>query len=165
MASPDRPETLQVHEDRAHERLEWRVQRIAWSVLALLLVAALSGGLGHGPLSDALARSDDGVVSVHHHRFERYQAPTQYDIRIAGAAARVTVLLPGDVLRHMELERFEPEPRATRAVGEGMLLVFDAAPGRDTGVRVFFRPERFGPLRADLRVQGRVVRLRQFVYP
>ena len=46
---------LAIREDMRHQRLEWAVERVGWAAVALVLVAALAGLLGHGPLSRATA--------------------------------------------------------------------------------------------------------------
>ncbi|HZH42938.1 MAG TPA: hypothetical protein VEY50_02475 [Lysobacter sp.] len=159
---------LQLHEDLAHERREWKLQRIGWVLWALLLLAALLGLLGHGPLSDNTARDAAGLASVRHQRFERYEAPSHYDIEAAPAAAAgdvLTLRLERPVLERLELERFEPEPLHVRADGDALLFAFARSPQRTTRVRVFFRPQRFGTLRARIGVGAARVQFNQFVYP
>ena len=46
---------LQIHQDLCQERREWKIQRVGWLLMALMLVAALAGLLGPGPLSSTIA--------------------------------------------------------------------------------------------------------------
>src|SRR5690606_26776772 len=45
-----------------HHRAAWRLERVAWGVMALLLLATLLGAFGGGPLSHA--RSSAGPASL-----------------------------------------------------------------------------------------------------
>ena len=60
--------------------------------LALALMAAVLGLFGHGPLSETASASADGALTVRHQRFERYQAPSEYDIGALPALAAGGVL-------------------------------------------------------------------------
>lgn len=157
---------LHLHEDLAHERLEWKLQRIGWVVILLLLIAALLGLFAHGPLSDTMTVAGD--VRVAHHRWERYEAPTRYDITVAPSQVgdgRLRVRLGAGFVERVDVERIEPEPLATRADGDALVHVFAVEPGRQTRLRIHFRPRRFGTLPVRMRVQGQPVAFTQFVYP
>ena len=54
---------LQIEQDMGFQRTEWVVQRAGWVGMALLILAALVGLLGRGPLSAAVARAGDGALS------------------------------------------------------------------------------------------------------
>jgi hypothetical protein len=51
---PDVPQFdgLQLPQDLRFLRVEWKLQRLAWGALALILVAALAGLLGKGSLRE-----------------------------------------------------------------------------------------------------------------
>lgn len=90
--------SLQLHEDLAHERREWKLQRVGWALMALALLAAVLGLFGHGPLSETASASADGALTVRHQRFERYQAPSEYDIGALPALAAGGVLVRTSIL-------------------------------------------------------------------
>ncbi len=139
--------SLQLHEDLAHERREWKLQRVGWALMALALLAAVLGLFGHGPLSETASASADGALTVRHQRFERYQAPSEYDIGALPALAAGGVLVlrvEPALLARIEIERFEPAPQQVRADGEALLFAFATVPGKPARVRMFFRPKRSG---------------------
>ena len=60
-----------------HHRAAWRVERIAWAVIALSLLAAVLGVFGDGPLSSTRA-GESTSLSVEYERLLRSAAPTEY---------------------------------------------------------------------------------------
>jgi hypothetical protein len=52
---------LEIQEDLPFQRREWLVERVAWGVMALLIVAALLGLFGTGP--DDRWRRDHPIVA------------------------------------------------------------------------------------------------------
>lgn len=46
---------LEIEEDLDFQRRMWRLQQIGWALLVLVVVAALLGLFGKGPLSRAVA--------------------------------------------------------------------------------------------------------------
>lgn len=166
--SPD-TDGLQLEEDLAHQRREWRVQRIGWIAMALIAAAALAGLLGPGPLSHARA-GDPRALQVEYGRFARARAPEELRIRVPGQAVsdgRVRMVLPQAFLDRIELKRIQPEPESVdvRPGGNG----YDIVVGSDAGpveVVIEYEHRRFG--RAPVRVSldpGPAVAFEQWVYP
>src|SRR5690606_40519760 len=65
-----------ISSSEASQRFEWRVERIAWVLAALLFALALLGVFGGGPLSRASAGSSDQTVQVDYERFVRVATST-----------------------------------------------------------------------------------------
>ena len=107
---------LEVHEDMRLVRRSWVVQRIGWGVMAALLLAALLGLFGTGPLSRATATAPGGAVTLDYDRFGRYLGPATLLIRVGPGAA------PGGV-RSIGSREADPEgpadPGAVRGAGTG----------------------------------------------
>ena len=49
MPEPKRVGDLEVTQDMRHQRLEWKIERVCWAVIAFVAAAELAGLLGHGP--------------------------------------------------------------------------------------------------------------------
>src|SRR5688572_13281135 len=100
---------LDSSEDPEHERREGAVQRAAWVVMALFLVAALAGLFGSGPLARAQASARG--FDVEYPRFARRDAPTEVRVSLAqGVPAQVW--LARDVLGSWEIEEVTPTPES-----------------------------------------------------
>lgn len=67
MAEHARKGGLEVSQDLNFQRREWVVQRVGWVVMAVLLVAALLGLFGPGPLSKSIAGSASGPVRAEYY--------------------------------------------------------------------------------------------------
>lgn len=162
--------SLQVSEDMDLQRRTWRIERVGWIVMALVVLAALFGLFSTGPLSTATARDPAGLVSVEYDRFARHIAPSTLRVEVsAGAAAgdRIALRMNRDLAEAIRIEQMQPQPEQAKATPDGTIFVFNLAeqdqPGR---VRFAIRPEAIGLLRGELGVAGQPpARLTQFVYP
>lgn len=152
-----------------HHRAAWRVERIGWTVMALLLAATLLGAFGDGPLSHARSGSAQGL-SVEYDRLLRSSAPALYRFEANPSLARDGVIrlrFDGALIENMELESIVPEPEAQEA-GPGFTeFAFRVAPGdRPAKFDFRFRPATFGHRTGGVSVAGaEAVRINQFVYP
>ena len=63
-----RVDGLQLEEDASFRRRAWAVQRAGWALMALLLLGAILGLLGSGPLSTATA-DVPGLMRIEYQRF------------------------------------------------------------------------------------------------
>jgi len=156
---------LQVHQDLSQERMEWKIQRVAWAVALLILLAALAGLLGPGPLSHAEA--GDAPLRVEYNRLVRYQAPEVLRIHLGPGAARggkSRIWLSRAFIEQVELKHVDPEPSSVEAGADRFTYTFDAANG---GVVVFhFEPNTFGRTESAVGADGaQPVAVGQFVYP
>lgn len=160
---------LDVGEDLSFQRRAWRFQRVGWVVLAVILVVALLGGLGDGPLSDATRATGDGVLQVQYQRIERHRSPASVVVRVRTAAGDDTVRLWMDAsfAHAQQFNTIHPEPESVATGGDRLVYEFAVAPG-DTDVTVSFESqcEAIGPLRGEVGlVDGPSLSFRQFVMP
>ena len=173
MASPrhdTRDPHLQIDEDRAHQRLEWRIERVGWAVMAALALAGVLGLLGNGPLGRAHA--EGGGLALDYDRLQRAKAPTEYRFHVDPALARDGTLrlrFSDALLEEVEIETIVPEPDSVRA-GPGFTeYAFAVARGdRDRAARIalHYRPTTFGPVRGRVWTEGAPpLDVAHFVYP
>ena len=114
-------------EEHAAIGWEWRAQRLGWMVLALIVVAALAGLFGTGPLSWSNASAADGSISVEYPRFARNGGPVALHLRVdpsAAAEGQVRVVLSTGLLESLEISRIVPEPESQASVDDGVVLTF-----------------------------------------
>lgn len=162
---------LPIHEDRAHARLEWRIEHIGWAVMAILLAAGLLGLLGYGPLSQART-GETGLLSLAYDRLQRAGAPSAYRFTVAPGLARDGVLrlrFDDALLREIEISSILPEPEDVRS-GPGyteFLFATDAAAGGPPARIVFrFQQATFGHVRGRVSTDGAApLLIDQIVYP
>jgi hypothetical protein len=162
--------TLEIDRAIEFQRTEWRVQRIGWFVMALMVLAALAGLTGNGMLARATAGGPPDPVRLEYGRFERLRAPATLTVEIAGGAItgeRVELWIERTYLRGVSIESIVPEPREVRAAANGLIYVFAADdPGYPLTIAFDLRHADSG------RKSGRValvdapaISFDQFVYP
>ncbi len=145
MADVGRTDGLEIGQDLGFQRREWLVQRFGWVAMGLVILAALAGLMGTGPLSQATARSPDGNLRLEYLRFERRHAPTEVRMEIDGSAVRegeVRVWVDEAFLDRIELEQVIPEPEEVLSEPGRMVYVFPAVSDPSQSIEVTFQLEQ-----------------------
>jgi hypothetical protein len=162
---------LQINQDLAYQQREWTVQRAGWLVMTLILLLALAGLLGPGPLSSATAGNEAAdSLWLKYDRFTRLKAPASLLIHLgpnATAGEEVHLQLNRPYLNRIQIQAVTPDPRRVEITAEGLLYVFDVAePGAPAEISFHFQPLRFGPLKGQIGLADQLpLTFNQFVYP
>lgn len=155
---PTTNESIQIEDDPAYQRREWRFERIGWVLMAVLLVAGLLGLLGYGPLSDTRAGTP-GTLTVNYDRLQRASAPSEYHIDVAPTLARdgqLRLRFDNALLAEIELDSVLPQPVQMRS-GPGyteFVFAMDAAEGPPARLQFQFHPATFGHVRGRVTATG-----------
>ena len=162
------------YERRAQRPQSWRraakARRVGWVSFALIVIAALAGLFGPGPLSWADRSTSSGLIELQYDRFVRYMGDTTLELRIRPDPAEprtARVWISNDYLSGLNMEQVLPQPDVWTATNDGVMLTYPVS-GPDDRVIVELRayPDRVGPLRGALGVSVREpIRFWQFVYP
>ena len=160
---------LQLSDDAAFHKREQAFKRVGVAALYAVLVAALAGLFGSGPLSHASARSADGSVRVDYDRIVRANAPTELRFHVPYARkvdGSVELWLDQSFAQSIMIEQIVPAPVRTRIV-DGRLKAEIVAAAADTalGITLTYRPKSLGSTVIDVGVDAGQVHLRQFVFP
>lgn len=164
------PPALQIETDLAYQRRVWRVQRIGWIAFVALLVAALLGVFGAGPLSTAVAGSKADGLWIEYERFERLLAPSTLIIHVdrrPGAGDPVQVMLGGDYVQAAQIESLTPPAASGGSTPDGAVLRFEAPAGEGAvQVVVHLKFSRPGLVRGRVAVAGRTpLEISHWVHP
>jgi hypothetical protein len=163
------PRTLQVEEDMAFQRRNWRAERIGWAVMAAILIAAALGLFAAGPLSSATAQDAQGVMVVEYERFMRQTAPVTMKIRVAASAATaegITLDIDEVFADTFKITEIRPQPAQSFATADGMRFRFTTASSAPATIYVHLSPERIGISRPELGLAGRPrIALTTITYP
>jgi hypothetical protein len=162
------PRQIQLEDDPRFHRRNWRVQRFGWAVMAVVLLAALAGGLGRGPLSWASARSAGGTIEVEYDRVLRHAAPSTLRVTFTPASAgpAASLRLPRQFVEDAVLQSILPAP--ARAWSDGRYLTYEFALAQRTPLTVVFdfQPDGYNWLHGEVaQPGGEAVRFRQFILP
>jgi hypothetical protein len=164
---PAKKRSLALHEDLAFQRREWRIQRVGWVAIAALLLAALVGLFGNGPLSRASAT--DGPLHVEYERFAHARTLTTLRItlrELKGESVRLAI--DREYLDAMPIELIRPLPIRTVSAGREMLYEFAVA-GSEAHITLDANPQQAGFAHGSIRIQppapSATVRFDQLIYP
>jgi hypothetical protein len=157
-------------QDLDFQRREWAAQRVGWIVLALLIVAALAGLLGDGPLSRTQAASHDGALRLQFDRFARVGATTMLRLRFRPAHngdGNHRIWLQGGYQEATRIREVSPTPDHVEDDRGRVVYVFRAfQPERSTEVAFYVQPRNPGLQSGRIGVvDGASVAFRQFIYP
>ena len=161
---------LQVGQDLEFQRREWVVERIGWGLMALLVIAALFGLLGGGPLSQATAGGEGGPFQVQYGRFVRHRAPTDMEITLQPGAVqedKARVWVDREWLDTIDLQSVLPEPDSMQAGGDRLIYVFELdEPGAPASIKFDYMPVKYGARIVSVGLDGgESVSFNQVVYP
>jgi hypothetical protein len=161
---------LKTEADLGVQRRTWRIQRIGWVIFAVLVIAALAGLFGSGPLSNAEAGSEASGLRIEYERFARLHAPTDLIIRVDRRLAgndEVAIGLSGDIIEGLELPSTMPPPDGAAVAPDAVVLRFraDRQPG-ELKIVLHAKPRQMGALDARVAVRGGPSHaIRQWIYP
>ena len=159
---------LEIATDLKHQRRLWIVERIGWTLMALIVVAALGGLFGNGPMSKA--RAGDTSLQLNYERFARYEAPTELRAHVGPELTQgkqLRLWISRDYLDHLEVERTMPPAVANDLAPGRVLYIFNLAQTNTPAQVTFYvRHTGFGKTtgRAGI-IGGPEVQFSQFVYP
>lgn len=152
---------MEIDVDVPFQRRVWIGQRVGWFVIGILIITALLGFFGSGPMSRASAQGDG--LSIEYERFARLQQPTKLRFMLL-TAGPAQVELSHRYFKSVQIEQVTPEPSSVESAGEWLIYRF-AGP-RPQAVIFHLKPEEFGGLAGSARIAGgNPVEFRQFVYP
>jgi hypothetical protein len=169
MAEIQRIGDLEISVDQEFQRREWRVERIGWGIMLLIIIAALLGLLGGpGPLSNTSVSSGESL-EVSYQRFAHLLEPNSLELRIRldQGQESVRVWLNQTYLENMQIEEIAPEPQSVEAADGRFIYDFAlAAPVEEVRIVFHLNPEQFGTKQGAVGIEGgQSVELSQVVYP
>lgn len=173
--SMQRIKDLEIAQDLEFERRSWLAQRVSWVLAMAILLAALFGVFGNGPVSKTEEASHDQSLRIEYQRFVRFQAPAEYRIYVSPqprSGDTFRLWLNRDFFDGTQLRRIIPEPDSTQLVPDGIIHEFHVSRERDP-VEIQFRLEiekmgRYNPAIALVNQDGRresQLDFTQFAYP
>lgn len=158
---------LPEHDPNSAER-SWRLERVGWAIVALIVVLALAGVFGSGPVSWTSSTSSGGGIVLDHQRAIGHNADQQVTLHLGATTVRegkVEVELSGDWVHAVRVDAVTPEPSAQRTLPDGVLLEFEAGSTSSTVVTLYYRAFRYGSQEAEIAVGDDRLDFTQWVLP
>ncbi|MGH7852538.1 MAG: hypothetical protein ACREP3_03810 [Candidatus Binatia bacterium] len=153
---------MEIDADFNFQRRFWVAQRVGWFFFALLIIAALVGFFGTGPMSRASAQGPG--LRIEYERFARLQQPTKIRFVLYEARSASQIELSGGYFDAVQIEQITPLPSAVESAGDRLVYRFTGP--SPLSVTFHLKPEEFGSLAGAAKISGgNAVPFRQFVYP
>lgn len=161
---------LQIDEHLGFQRRLWKVQKIAFWVLAALLVGAVLGFFGPGLISYKEEQDSAGQLQAKYHRWLRFGSPGMLQFEIQGGSTsdgKAQIWIDRKYVEAVQIESIVPEPESVKAGEDRFLYEFDLEDSqRSAGILFHFVPRESGPLEGQAALGGNTpVEIGQFVYP
>jgi hypothetical protein len=158
---------LEINQDLAVQARMWKIQRIGWAAMGLIVLAGLIGSFGHGPISHGTAGGPDSGFMLEFDRLGRMHGPSELRFVLQPERdGRLSLWVSDSYLSQVEIHQIVPWPEAMVPVDGGVR--FDWHNSGSSPARVVWSVEAtgFGLMSGDFRSPGRPpVHLRQFMYP
>lgn len=168
MAQPQHTGDLEVDEDMAHQRKVWVIERISWLVMAAIILSAMLGLLGKGPLSSVVLNEPDTGLSMQYNRFERHKTTALITASLVPEPdRRARLSIARNFFDEYQLENVVPEPAAVETWQDRLVYEF-VLPDQEGSADILFyvSPVGFGPIDVSMTLEGyRELRFGQFIYP
>lgn len=168
MAEPKRVGAIEVDQNLDHARSLWRVQRVGWVIMLLVVIGGLLGLFGNGPLAEDHARTEG--LTLDYDRFARHGAASSLRADVGPPAVRGDTLklwFTRDFIDGLEIESVVPEPERVETRGDRVVFAFThTEPSGPARVTFNVRPHGYWTQRARAGIDGGgSVSFRQFIYP
>ncbi len=160
---------LEMELDERFQRREWRVERVAWGVMGAIIIGAVAGVFGGGPVSRGRAGDVEAGVIVEFDRFARREAPITLRLVVQPSLIdrdRVQISFNRDFMDQHRVQAITPTPVASGATDDGVEYLFAADPQRPLIVTMNLHPIHAGTHQATVSVDEKAsVLFSTFVYP
>ena len=159
---------LEIGQDMEFQKLQWKIERVSWVIMALLVLAAAIGLIGPGPLSSATAGEKGSSLWAEYNRLERYDSPNQMLVHMNTASSgQARLWINREFVEGVELLTIAPEPERIEIDPQRFIYIFNIAnPGEDVAVAFHFEPNTFGKMPVRIGLDGgNEISFWQFYYP
>ena len=161
---------LEIHQDCDIQHRTWTLQHMGRAAMTLLIVMALSGLFGGGPLARTTVTDSHDLLQIEYDRFGRYEGELWLQFTIAPGSIhddRVTLWMDRAYWTGFAVEHITPEPVRSDTGFDGFTYFFSVGTRLAPVVIVFhLRPESLGLLEARIRLNDQIsIRFSQFIYP
>jgi len=141
-----------IREKIRFQEVSWSLERIAWVILALVPLAALTGIFAHGVVSDKIARAPNASLSVEYERYQRQSVQARFVIRIPSAqSGEIGLRLSPSFQQTYDIQSLQPAPLRSRASPQGLELFFHPPEAGELVAVIWSTPRNFGSV--DLEAQ------------
>jgi hypothetical protein len=161
---------LQIEQDLRFTEKEWRAERVGWVVLGVIVLLALAGLFGPGPLSLSQVEGGDDTLTVAYQKYNRSGGPTALQIEadaVLLSSRQFELRVDRSWLGEMLVDRITPQPSQTVVTGDDVIYTFEVSEGNEPVTVVFdMTVAGMGPTTGRVSAGDQAgVTFSQFLYP
>lgn len=154
---------LEIDVSPRFERWMKRVHRVAGVVGLLLVLAAILGLFGEGPLAHATASSANGSLQVDYDRFIRTEASSGFQVSLQKGSGATNIAISNDFFNSASINSITPQPSSETVLPNR--VVFTIAQHPPAQIQITITPQKIGAHRVTIYSHGTSVSFTQFTYP
>ena len=161
---------LEISQDLEMQQRIWKMQRIGWGVMALVMLCIMLGLTGRGPLSQATAGASGAPLRVEYERFGRHEAPMELKVHLAPGVARdgkACIWFSRDYIEALAIEQVSPEQTEMKVHPDRHVLEF-VLPESQRAAKIVLkaRPQKIGSIIGRVGIEdGQSLSFGHFIYP
>lgn len=150
---PIRDDGLQLEEHRRFQERFWTLERWAWAVFGLILIAGLAGLAGGGGF---LAHTTIAMAGgeVDYPRVARWESADEVTVTFGSAGEEHRLTLSPQFSQYFRIEDIQPPPDRSLVSPAGEVMVFRSESGPPSKVVLHLRAQRPGIARYDVSLDG-----------
>jgi hypothetical protein len=157
---------LAIEQSLAFERREWRLARIAYVVLLVVMLGVGVGAFGRGPVSHARAGTPDSALWIDYERIVRFSDRPQFVVHAwPEPDGTVRVRLDRSLVDAFAVVDVQPGPRAAGTRAEGVEYEFAAQPGAPARIRFVLEAIGRWHVRGSVQTRDAAVTLSTTILP
>jgi hypothetical protein len=169
MSQPKRTGSLEIAEDLSFQEKEWTVERVGWILMAGVVMLALVGLFGEGPVSSAIQSSQEGF-QISYERFDRQMKSSQISLQLPAEAVQegqIKFWIDRQYLEGVQIEDISPQPESVEVSGKRLVYTVQVTgPGQPVTVKLDVRLQKSGLVEGQAGLEGGdPVSFSQFVFP
>lgn len=129
---PKVDDAIAVGEDLGFQERWWTFERIAWSVILVILLLNILGLFGNGWLAKTQKQVPGSGMLLKYERIERTYTPSRVTVQFGPDAAKngaITLFVRGNFLKDLGNDRVIPQPEHSIVGNDGVTYTFPVRPG------------------------------------
>lgn len=152
---------IELDEDIDLHKKGWSLQRIAWLIIAILILLFILGLFGSGPLSNKTIKK--GRHQVKYEQYLRYENKNKITFSVSDISKEIQLEIPQEYLNYFLIKKITPSPKEVKVVKGQVQYTFSGS--GDINICLYLKPEKTGSIESTIKLANQTFRISQFIYP
>lgn len=153
--------SLELEDDIGLHKKGWLIQAIGWSIFFIILLLAVAGLFGTGPLSyTTISQNSD---QIEYERFLRFESESEMVIRLNGLSDTVHIKVPTAYDDYIDIVRITPLPFKNEIIAGNTVYSFLAR--KNATVHVTIMAKKSGYFKGEIIADDSKFQLVHLIYP